>query len=327
MPRDRAPRRRSRGSRRRRADGCTRPCSIPSRRTSWTKLGAPVTLPGRSTRGTLVPTTVCCSGRLIGARPVAWRSKRWSPISSPYDARLDGSPWTATTPASIWSCPVCAPSWAAASSSSACRASALACRSAAPAVWIVLLPGRVPLVRGAVGVAHLHPDLADRHVQLLGHDLRQRRPHAGPQLDLAAEDGDALVAADHQPGVDRVRRAPRRRSAGGADRRGGAAACRQPSAGRWPAGQRAARASGPALAPAPRRPGPRPWPACGQSACGAGWVDGGAGWAVVDGRSMHPARLNPTTRMPVPFSSSRRLSRLRLSIAASPSPITARPPA
>ena len=67
-----------------------------------------------------------------------------------------------------------------------------------------LAAGRVPLVRRAVGVAHLQADPGDRHIQLLGHELCQGRPDPRPQLDLAAEDGDALVAADHQPGVDGV---------------------------------------------------------------------------------------------------------------------------
>src|SRR5580700_9028236 len=42
----------------------TFPCSMPGRRTCWTYLNCPVTLAGRSMRGTEVPRTVYCFGSL-----------------------------------------------------------------------------------------------------------------------------------------------------------------------------------------------------------------------------------------------------------------------
>jgi hypothetical protein len=69
-----------------------------------------------------------------------------------------------------------------------------------------LAAGGVALVGCAGRVALDHVDVLERHVQLVGRDLGQRRAHAGAKLDPTAVDRDAAVLADRQPRVDLVGR-------------------------------------------------------------------------------------------------------------------------
>ena len=46
------------------------------------------------------------------------------------------------------------------------------------------------LVYRRIRIAGCHVDLVERHVEFLGHNLRQRRYHAGAEFDFAGEDGD-----------------------------------------------------------------------------------------------------------------------------------------
>src|SRR5436190_918904 len=56
----------------------------------------------------------------------------------------------------------------------------------------------------AAGVARDHRDAPQRHLELLGSDLGERRHDALPELDLAGEYGDAAVGIDAQPGIKRA---------------------------------------------------------------------------------------------------------------------------
>ena len=58
--------------------------------------------------------------------------------------------------------------------SNSMRAAAVAWRRCWPAAWIVLLPAVRPWSTRLRGVAHLHVDADERHVELVGRDLRQR---------------------------------------------------------------------------------------------------------------------------------------------------------
>ena len=107
------------------------------------------------------------------------------------------------------------PSRCAARSTSARRALAAARRSSEPPWKIVRLRRGQPLVGRRRGVAHHHLDPVERHVELFGGHLRKRGPRAGAEIDLAAEDRDAVVGADGEPRIDcflghRLRRAQRR---------------------------------------------------------------------------------------------------------------------
>ncbi len=62
------------------------------------------------------------------------------------------------------------------------------------------------LIRGESGVALDDRDARHRHVELLGDDLRQRRAHAGAEIDLAGIDGDRAVTVDGEEAVDLVGR-------------------------------------------------------------------------------------------------------------------------
>ena len=52
------------------------------------------------------------------------------------------------------------------------------------------------------GVGHDQPDGGQRHAQLLGHHLRQRRAQVLADLHLAGVGRDLAVRADVQPGAD-----------------------------------------------------------------------------------------------------------------------------
>ena len=62
--------------------------------------------------------------------------------------------------------------------------------------------------RDEVRVTHHHPDRIDRHAQLLGDLLRERRADVLPHLDLAGEDGDVPVLGDVEPRADVPRELP-----------------------------------------------------------------------------------------------------------------------
>jgi hypothetical protein len=61
---------------------------------------------------------------------------------------------------------------------------------------------RPGVVGGAVGVAHHEADRGGRCAQLLGDDLRQRRPGVLSHLHFAGVHGDGAVLADVEPGAD-----------------------------------------------------------------------------------------------------------------------------
>ena len=59
------------------------------------------------------------------------------------------------------------------------------------------------LVDGHGGVAGLHVNLAEGHIEFFRHDLREGGQHAGAEIDLAREDGDVSVRRHCQPGIER----------------------------------------------------------------------------------------------------------------------------
>ena len=59
--------------------------------------------------------------------------------------------------------------------------------------------------RAAVGVAQHHVDGGEVDAEFLGHHLRLGRHDALAHLDLAGEDRDAAVPADHEVGVEVLR--------------------------------------------------------------------------------------------------------------------------
>ena len=74
----------------------------------------------------------------------------------------------------------------------------------AAAVLDRLAAGREALVGGAGGVGGDQVDRLERHLELIGGDLGQRRLDPLPKLGLAGEDGDS-VAIDLDPGVEEGR--------------------------------------------------------------------------------------------------------------------------
>jgi len=68
-------------------------------------------------------------------------------------------------------------------------------------------------LRGRQGSVPLDDlDARKRHVQLLGHDLGQRRTYAGAQIDLAGIKRNAAPGVDRQEGIHFVKRDGLRRS-------------------------------------------------------------------------------------------------------------------
>src|SRR5262249_9667362 len=65
-----------------------------------------------------------------------------------------------------------------------------------------LAAGGLPFIGGAAGVGRDHGHLRERHVQLLGRDLGERRDDALPKLHLAGEDRHLAVGADADPGIE-----------------------------------------------------------------------------------------------------------------------------
>ena len=61
-----------------------------------------------------------------------------------------------------------------------------------------------PLVRCRPGVAHHHLDALEGDVQLVGCHLRECGSRASAQIHFAGEHGDAAIARDREPGVDRI---------------------------------------------------------------------------------------------------------------------------
>src|SRR5262249_6777580 len=60
----------------------------------------------------------------------------------------------------------------------------------------------LPFVWRAAGISRNHGHMRERHVELLGGDLGERRDDALAELDLAGEDSDPAVGADAQPGIE-----------------------------------------------------------------------------------------------------------------------------
>ena len=140
-----------------------------------------------------------------------------------------------------------------------------------PAELERLAANGVALVRRPAGVALDDGDALGSDVELLRDDLRERRLNAGTQLDLAAEQGHAPVAADGQPGIDLVERevrcGSRRRGGLGAQLDGQAEGDDEGAGGRQEPPSREGRRHRPRpFSPAPRA-GPRGGCAC---ACRSG---------------------------------------------------------
>ena len=79
---------------------------------------------------------------------------------------------------------------------------AAALRICMPPIWMERLPQVVPWS----GVSAVSPwmslIMAQRHVELLGDDLRQRRRDAGAEIDLAGIDRHHALGVDREEGVD-----------------------------------------------------------------------------------------------------------------------------
>jgi hypothetical protein len=93
----------------------------------------------------------------------------------------------------------------AASARSAARPSAAARFNAEPPSMMPLEPPGAALVHGGRRVAHHDGDALDRHIELLGDDLRECGADAHARLDLADRRRDASIGGDAQPRVERIR--------------------------------------------------------------------------------------------------------------------------
>ncbi len=82
------------------------------------------------------------------------------------------------------------------------RTSAPAMRSAVPLFSIDWLPAVCPSFGVRPVSAETIVDARERHIELLGRDLRERGHDALAELDLAGEHGDRAVGVDADPGIE-----------------------------------------------------------------------------------------------------------------------------
>ena len=61
---------------------------------------------------------------------------------------------------------------------------------------------RAALIDGDVGAAHHAGGVLERDVELVAHDLAERRAGALAEIGLADEEGRGVVGADHDPGIE-----------------------------------------------------------------------------------------------------------------------------
>ena len=64
---------------------------------------------------------------------------------------------------------------------------------------------RAALIDALGGVADLHADSRNRHVELLGDDLSERRANAGPEIDFAREHAHGAIGGNGEPRVQLIR--------------------------------------------------------------------------------------------------------------------------
>ena len=190
----------------------TRPCNMPGSLKSCMNVKRPVTLSGMSRRGTGLPDQlVSRSGDFNGASWSSSSAKRRAADRAHRTQALAGRLPDDRRRRESTSVDASRSSFAAALCSNARRAVAAARRSCAPPFWIDRLPDVATLVRREHGVALNERDVAERHVELFGDDLRERGAHARAEIDLARVDGDLAVRADARGSYrpDPVRRALR----------------------------------------------------------------------------------------------------------------------